>query len=102
MARTQQIFDGMVNETRTLLAQGFAEDTPALKTLGYPQAISYLNGTLSRAQALEEVILKTRQYAKRQRTWFNRYTHAQRLYLTEPADFDVKKLTQTVLACVSE
>lgn len=100
--RTDQIFDGMVREARTLLTQGYAPDIPALKTLGYPQAIGYLNGTLSRTQAVEEVSLKTRQYAKRQRTWFNRYTQAQRLALTCPQDFDIKKLTQAVLACVSE
>ena len=100
-ARTEQIFDGMANEARTLLSQGYAEDIPALKTLGYPQAIDFLNGTLSRAQAVEEVATKTRQYAKRQRTWFNRYTGAQRLHLARPEDFDVKKLTQAVLACVS-
>ena len=91
----------MVEETRTLLAQGYAPDIPALKTLGYPQAIAFLSGTLSRAQAVEEVCLKTRQYAKRQRTWFNRYTGAQRITLARPQDFDIKKLTQTVLACVS-
>jgi len=100
--RTEQIFDGMAEETRTLLTQGFPPDIPALKTLGYPQAISYLNKTLTRTQALEEVCTKTRQYAKRQRTWFNRYTQAQRLHLAHPEDFDTKKLTQAVLSCVSE
>ena len=101
-ARTEQIFDGMTDETRTLLAQGFPADIPALKTLGYPQALAFLNGTLTRAQAVQEVSLKTRQYAKRQRTWFNRYTQAQRIALARSQDFDVKKLTQAVLACVSE
>lgn len=101
-ARTEQIFDGMTAEAQALLAQGFAPDTPALKTLGYPQAIAFLNGTLTRAQAVAEVALKTRQYAKRQRTWFNRYTNAQRLTLTRPEDFDVKKLAQDVLSCASK
>lgn len=101
-ARTEQIFDGMADEARALLAQGYTKDTPALKTLGYPQAVAYLQRALSRTQAVAEVALKTRQYAKRQRTWFNRYTQAQRIALTRPQDFDVKKLTQTVLACVSK
>ncbi len=101
-ARTQQIFDGMCEETRALLSQGYGEDIPALKTLGYPQAIAYLQHALSRAQAVEEVSTKTRQYAKRQRTWFNRYTGAQRLHLARPEDFDVKKLTQAILSCVSK
>lgn len=99
--RTEQIFNGMTDEAQTLLAQGFTPDTPALKTLGYPQAIDYLQGALSRAQAVQEVALKTRQYAKRQRTWFNRYTQAQHLVFTRPADFDVKKIAQDVLSCAS-
>ena len=99
--RTEQIFDGMVHEARALLSQGYTEDIPALKTLGYPQAIAFLKGDLPRARAIKEVATKTRQYAKRQRTWFNRYTNAQRLPLAHPADFDVKKLTQVVLSRVS-
>ncbi len=96
-ARTEQIFDGMCAEAHQLLTQGFAPDIPALKTLGYPQALAYLNHALSRAQAVADVALKTRQYAKRQRTWFARYTTAQRLSLTRPQDFDVKKLTRQIL-----
>ncbi len=99
--RTEQIFDGMAQETQTLLTQGFCADTPALKTLGYPQALAYLQGTLTRTQAIQEITLKTRQYAKRQRTWFNRYTQAQRLPLNTPEDFDIKKLAQDVLARAS-
>ena len=99
--RTEQIFDGMVQEAQTLLDEGFGTDTAALKTLGYPQALAYLQGTLTRAQAAREVALKTRQYAKRQRTWFNRYTQAQRLGLSTPEDFDIKKLAQAILARAS-
>lgn len=101
-ARTEQIFDGMCAEADALLAQGFAPDIPALKTLGYPQALAYLQHSLTRAQAAAEVALKTRQYAKRQRTWFARYSQAQRLPLTCPQDFDVKKCTQAILACVHD
>jgi len=78
-ARTEQIFDGMAEEARTLLSEGYAADTPALKSLGYPQAIAFLKGEITRAQAVERVATLTRQYAKRQRTWFNRYTNALRL-----------------------
>ena len=101
-ARTEQIFDGMTVEAQALLAEGFSPDIPALKTLGYPQAVAYLNHALSRAQAVADVTLKTRQYAKRQRTWFNRYTGAQRLTLCRPQDFDVKKLAQDVFSCASQ
>lgn len=96
--RTEQMFDGMVQETRTLLDEGFAPDTPALKSLGYPQVTAYLQGKISREKAVEEIILKTRQYAKRQRTWFNRYTNAQRIMLNRPADFDLSQLATNLLA----
>lgn len=96
--RTEQIFDGMTEEARQLLAEGYAEDTPALKSLGYPQAISFLKGELSRAQAVERVATLTRQYAKRQRTWFNRYKNALRISLQNPQDFDTQKLAREILS----
>ena len=96
--RTEQIFDGMVQETHQLLAEGYLEDTPALKSLGYPQAISFLKGELSRPQAVERIATLTRQYAKRQRTWFNRYKNALRISLQNPQDFDTQKLAQEILA----
>jgi len=98
--RSNNMFEGMCAETQTLLAQGFCAQTAALKSLGYAQVIAFLEGRQTRQQALDELILKTRQYAKRQRTWFNRYTNAQRICLTTPADFDLQKITQAVLACV--
>ena len=95
--RTEQIFDGMVQETKILLQNGYPADVPALKSLGYPQAFSYLQGDLPRENAVVEIALKTRQYAKRQRTWFNRYTNAQVLSLTNPMDFAPVQLAQEIL-----
>ena len=95
--RTQQIFDPMCAETQALLSAGFAPDTPALKSLGYPQAVAFLQGQLTRAQALAEIMLKTRQYAKRQRTWFNRYAQAQRLHLERPQDWNPVTLAKQIL-----
>ena len=96
--RTQNMFDGMCAETDILLKAGFsAENAPALKSLGYPQIISYLRGTLSRAETLEQIIVKTRQYAKRQRTWFGRYTQAQKITLQKMSDWDVPNRTDEIL-----
>lgn len=100
--RTDQIFDGMAEEARTLLTEGYAEDTPALKSLGYPQAIAFLKGELARKDAVERVATLTRQYAKRQRTWFNRYTNALRIALEHPADFDAKKIARDILSRVTK
>ena len=96
--RTDQIFDGMAEEARTLLTEGYAEDVPALKSLGYPQAIAFLKGELARKDAVERVTTLTRQYATRPRTWFNRYTNALRIALEHPADFDAKKIARDILS----
>ena len=96
-ARTEQIFDGMVKETETLLNGGYTPDTPALKSLGYPQAVAFLQGKLSRTQAVEQATILTRQYAKRQRTWFNRYTNALRLELATKQDFCPQTLAAQIL-----
>jgi tRNA dimethylallyltransferase len=66
------IEEGMIEETRAVLKRGFAEDCPALTGLGYPRIIRLLKGTLSRDECLALLIQDTRQYAKRQMTWFRR------------------------------
>ena len=95
--RTKAIFDPMCTETETLLQAGFPSDTPALKSLGYPQVIGYLKGQISRPEAIEQIMLRTRQYAKRQRTWFNRYQHALKLELHKPQDFNPVQLSKKIL-----
>ena len=95
--RTNAIFAPMCEETQALLNQGVGADVPALKSLGYPQAVSFLQGHLTRTQAIEQIALLTRQYAKRQRTWFNRYTQALKLDLQNPQDFNVKTLSARIL-----
>jgi len=62
--------EGMIEETQALLANGVSETCPALTGLGYPRVIAYLKGTLSKDECLHLLIQDTRQYAKRQRTWF--------------------------------
>lgn len=96
--RTEQFFDGMTEEAHTLLKEGYTDDTPALKSLGYPQAISFLKGDISRKDAIERIATLTRQYAKRQRTWFNRYINALHVILTHTTDFDVKKIARDILS----
>ena len=90
--RTQAMLDPMAEETRALLQQGFASDCPGLNSLGYPQILQWMNGTLKREESLEKIITLTRRYAKRQRTWFNRYKKILRLDINRPQDFDIPKL----------
>ena len=94
--RTESIFDPMCAETKALLAEGFLPDVPALKSLGYPQVIQYLSGRISRQAALEQIAQLTRQYAKRQRTWFNRYQNAWKITFGCMADFCPKELAAQI------
>lgn len=93
--RTNKIFDGMANEAEKLLKKGYVKETAALKSLGYPQAIEFLEGKIMRSQAIEKIIILTRQYAKRQRTWFNRYKGV--LEIKNPADWPPEKLASIYL-----
>ncbi len=96
--RTQSMLEPMAQETRSLLAAGARQDCPALKSLGYPQILQWIDGEISRQEALEKIITLTRQYAKRQRTWFNRYKNALRLDLHKPQDFDTEKLAALIIS----
>ncbi len=95
--RTQEMLNPMAEETRALLASGAEEDCNGLKSLGYPQILQWLKGEKSKEETLEKIITLTRQYAKRQRTWFNRYKNALRVDLCTTQDFDVEKITDKIL-----
>jgi tRNA dimethylallyltransferase len=70
-ARLVQMFDhGAIEEAEALLARGLDPDLPAMRAIGVPQIASHLRGDITRAEALEQTQAATRQYAKRQYTWF--------------------------------
>jgi tRNA dimethylallyltransferase len=69
--RTRAMFNaGLVEEVRGLLRAGIPKDAKAFESIGYKQALAELEGTLTREQAIELTTIATRQYAKRQVTWF--------------------------------
>ncbi|AVH69265.1 tRNA (adenosine(37)-N6)-dimethylallyltransferase MiaA [Nostoc sp. 'Lobaria pulmonaria (5183) cyanobiont'] len=71
--RTEQmIADGLVAEVE-YLCQKYGADLSLLNTLGYQEIKQYLAGNISLDEAKELIILHTRQFAKRQRTWFRSY-----------------------------
>ncbi|MBU3742759.1 MAG: tRNA (adenosine(37)-N6)-dimethylallyltransferase MiaA [Candidatus Kapabacteria bacterium] len=63
---------GMIEETQRLLATGISEHVQALHTVGYVEVLAYLRGEINLASALERMQQATRNYAKRQLTWFRR------------------------------
>lgn len=63
---------GLVEETRFLLARGLENNRTAMQALGYRQVVEHLRGERSLAETVELVKVRTRQFAKRQMTWFRR------------------------------
>jgi tRNA dimethylallyltransferase len=64
---------GLVDETRTLLQHGLAENKAAMQAIGYRQVVEHLKGERNLKETIELVKIRTRQFAKRQLTWFRRY-----------------------------
>ncbi len=68
--RTEQmVASGLVEEVK-YLCQKYGADLPLLSTLGYAEFRQYVAGEISLNQAKALTVLHTRQFAKRQRTWF--------------------------------
>ncbi len=72
-ARVEQMFArGLVEETKRLLECGLAKNQTAMQAIGYRQVVEHLSGERDLAGTIELVKIKTRQFAKRQMTWFRR------------------------------
>jgi len=73
-SRVEKMFEqGLVAETEHLLKHGLAENRTAMQALGYRQVVEHLRGMRSLTETIELVKIRTRQFAKRQMTWFKKY-----------------------------
>jgi len=63
---------GLVAEVERLIESGITRGTTAQKALGYSQVIAFKEGKISEEEAIDETKRATRQYARRQETWFSR------------------------------
>lgn len=63
---------GLLQEVQDLLDSGLPRDATALQAIGYKQFLAVADGAATTDQAVEEVKLRSRQYAKRQLTWLRR------------------------------
>lgn len=71
--RTRLLFEqGLIEEVKGILAKGYPLTVPPLHSHGYRQAVDFLEGRISLQEALYHAQTRTRQYAKRQMTWFRK------------------------------
>jgi tRNA dimethylallyltransferase len=61
---------GAAEEVAALMTRKLDPTLPAMKAIGLPEISDWLAGRLTREQAIERAVIATRQFAKRQRTWF--------------------------------
>ncbi len=73
----QMMEEGLAEEVQSLLQRGVPLDCTAMQAIGYKELVNAVQHNLPLAPAVEEIKLRTAQYAKRQLTWFrrNRDTH---------------------------
>jgi len=70
-ARAERMFDlGLAEEIRSLRARFPVWSDTARAAIGYAEAAAWIDGRMSRADAVERTVVRTRQLAKRQETWF--------------------------------
>lgn len=79
--------DGLVDEVRKLYSSGLTpENCNAMKGIGYKEIVSYFRGEYSLEVAIEKIKQHSRNYAKRQITWFKRND---RIHWFNPCDADL-------------
>lgn len=80
---------GLLEETRSLLALPRPLSATARRALGYAELIEHLEGRLGLENAVEEIKIKTRRFAKSQRTWFRRFRRVHWVDLPPDAEAEV-------------
>ena len=80
---------GLIDEVKKLLEVGYTKDMISMQGIGYKEIIKYLDGEYSLDEAIEIIKRDSRRYAKRQLTWFRRYSDAKWFNLDEYNDSQV-------------
>lgn len=78
---------GLAEEVRALLDSGVPARCTAMQAIGYKEMAAAIRGDGDLRAAAEEIKLRSRQYAKRQRTWFRRNLEAKKLFWGPVPDF---------------
>ena len=86
---TQMIQQGMIEEVAAVLADGAVAGSPGLDGVGLREAVAYLTCGGDRAAVAEAITISTRQYAKRQETWFRHQLRGPVCRLDADASADV-------------
>ena len=84
---------GFVQEVEKLLTSGIMQGTTAQRALGYAQVIAQIEGKVTQEEAQEETKRATRQYARRQETWFSR---DERITWISPVQNSLERILESI------
>src|SRR5688572_5853561 len=93
---------GLVAETEHLLKCGLEKNQTAMQAIGYRQVVEHLRGERSLPETIELVKIRTRQFAKRQLTWFRRQMKLNWMELDSENFAEVVAQVETSFAKVSD
>ncbi|WP_037463068.1 tRNA (adenosine(37)-N6)-dimethylallyltransferase MiaA [Sphingobium herbicidovorans] len=82
----QMVDSGAVQEVEGLLARALSPELPVMRAIGVPEIAGWLRGEIDRETMLDRGRIATRQYAKRQYTWFSRQPPINWTRETQPID----------------
>lgn len=90
--------EGLVEEVRQLLAQGYSRNLVSMQGLGYKEIAAYVEGEMSLDAAVELLKRDTRRFAKRQLSWFRHMKdiHWVDVMDSEPADQQFEKICKLI------
>lgn len=89
----RMIAEGLLDEVKSLLSQGYESFLTSQQAIGYKELTGYLKGEKSLEDAIEVLKARTRQYAKRQLTWFRADPRVQWIDVTDkPVDEVVEEI----------
>ncbi len=73
----QMVEMGLFKEVTELLAKGYSKDLTSLQALGYKEVIMHFDGQLSKDECIELIKKRTRNFAKRQLTWYRSFPNVE-------------------------
>lgn len=79
---------GLIDEVKGLLAKGYSKLLPSFQALGYKEAAEYLDGKWTKDEMIEELKKHTRNFARRQMTWFRRFKNVKWIEAGQPLPHD--------------
>lgn len=78
--------NGLVNEVRRLVEQGFSDSITSMQGIGYKEILYYLRNEITLEEATELIKRESRRYAKRQLTWFRRINEIKWFSIDNPGN----------------